>query len=79
MRLIRCTCEAPLIMSRSQGDGALSHRPPVCRIDIEQELRLAIPGDKGLAIQRAFSEMEFAQHGRRLKKIHKRLHGVASI
>ncbi len=57
----------------------MSQSPLFCRIDIERELRLAIPGDKGLAIQRAFSEMEFAQHGRRLNKIHKRLHGVASV
>ena len=40
------------------------------RIDIDKDLMLRLPKDKGKAILEAFSEMEFAQHSRRLKAMY---------
>ena len=48
------------------------YRSQLCRIDIDEDLRLRLPEDKGKAILEAFSEMEFAQHSRRLKAMYER-------
>ena len=44
------------------------------RIDIDEDLKLRLPRDKGKAILEAFSSMEFAQHSRRLQAMYDRQH-----